>query len=255
MCVVLSMTDPGQSPDLVGSRPLVVVTGPRKKLAFGWWATSLVLRLLGLRCHHVTPGRPEIPTGVRGLVIGGGDDIEPEHYGMIGDAGVDYDPARDALEMAMVRRALAADIPALGICRGAQLINVVMGGSLYSDIRPLRRRTPNRNSAFRIKWAELEPDCQISRELGVTGLGINSLHSQAIDRVADNLKVSARDRDGFVQAVENPGREFLWGVQWHPEYLTYRHLHRRIFRSFAEAVRRTGHSLDGGDAASGQPGL
>ncbi len=217
-------------------RPLVIVTGPDRRLPIAWWATRLALWLAGLRAHYVTPARPQLPLEARGVVIGGGNDIDPEHYGLDGDAGATYDPDRDALEMAVVRDAYYSKVPILGICRGAQLVNVVLGGNLHQDLRPLRRRTPNRNSARPIKWVSVDGDSRLADIAQRPAIKVNSLHNQAVDRVAAPLQAVAWDRDGFIQAVEGRETPFVVGVQWHPEYLPYKAAQRRLFRAFAGAV-------------------
>jgi putative glutamine amidotransferase len=220
-------------------KPLIAVTGPSRKLTFGWWATQSILRLLGCRCCYVTADSPVLPEGVRGVVIGGGSDIEPLHYGLMHNPGVTYDPRRDKLEMAVIKAAIANDLPMLGICRGAQLINVVKGGTLHVDIRPMRQFTSNRYSALRIKDVELLPDSRLAKQLQVSSLRINSLHNQAINQIADSLNIIAKDRDGFVQAFECMEGSFILGTQWHPEYLTYRKHHRAIFKCFIRVVKQS----------------
>lgn len=200
--------------------------------------------MLGCRACYLNPQSRTLPIGVRGVVIGGGDDIDPEHYGATGDAGVTYDPARDQLEMSVIKAALANGLPLMGICRGAQLINVVKGGSLHIDIRPLRHLTPNRNSVFRVKSVELVADSRLANHLETKAIRVNSLHSQAIDVVGEALRVVARDRDGFIQAVESENGPFVLGTQWHPEYLPYRHHHRSVFSLFINQVRQSSVELD-----------
>ena len=224
-------------------KPLVVVTGPDKKWRFGWWATRFMLFLVGLQGRYVTAKKPEILAGVRGVIIGGGDDIDPEHYGLTGDVNARYDFARDKLEMAMLHRALASNTPILGICRGSQLINVVLGGSLYQDIKPLRVNTPNRNSLFPIKWVDVIAKTQLAQALQATSVKINSLHSQAVDTLAPSLIVSARDRDNFIQATEVTDGRFIVGVQWHPEYMPYSTPQRQLFKKFAQAVKENNEFL------------
>ena len=222
--------------------PLIVVTGAHKRFPFAWWATRFMLRLAGLQAEYVTAhtGMPTVP--VHGIVIGGGDDIEPEQYGGELHPRRRYDVERDRFEIAMIEQALEANIPMLGICRGAQLINVVAGGSLQQDIRPLRRITPNRRSIRPIKWVDLETGSRLAGGLAAEALKVNSLHEQAIERLGDGLTIVGRDRDGFVQAVE--GRYgFLLGVQWHPEYLPYQSCQRQLFKLFEQAVRRNDSHL------------
>jgi putative glutamine amidotransferase len=226
-----------------GSRPLVIVTGPDKKLRFGWWATRFMLWSCGLRARYVTPASPRYPPGVVGVVISGGDDIQPKHYGLIGDAGAHYDPERDALELKIFKAAFAGQLPVLGICRGAQLMNIACGGNLHQDLRPLRELTPNKNTLFRVKEALIEPASKLLDIVGGAPLGVNSLHNQAIDEIAAPFRLAARDRDGFVQAIEHPGREFMIGVQWHPEYLPYAKRQRKLFAAFARAVKSSAKSL------------
>jgi len=225
------------------AKPLVIVTGPDKRLRFGWWAARIMLWMCGLQARYVTPARPHYPASAAGVVIGGGDDIQPEHYGLTGDAGARYDPQRDRLELEIFKVAFANQVPILGICRGAQLMNIALGGSLHQDLRPLRKHTPNRNTIFKIKQAIFEPDSKLGQIVGRPSLWVNSLHNQAIDEVAEPFQLAAKDRDGFTQAIENPRHRFMVGVQWHPEYLPYARLHRKLFAAFADAVKSSDKSL------------
>lgn len=130
----------------------------------------------------------------------------------------------------------------LGICRGAQLINVVFRGSLHLDIRHLRKHTPNLDSIRPVKWVDLDVTSRLHASVGTSRLRVNSLHRQAIDEVGQGLTVVGRDEDGFIQAIEgNFG--FLLGVQWHPEYLPYLQSQRRLFGLFADAVRHSSREL------------
>lgn len=225
------------------NKPLVIVTGPHKTLRFGWWATRLMLWICGLRARYVTPTSPRYPAGVAGVVIGGGDDVQPEHYGLSGDAGARYDPERDALELEIFRIAYANQVPVLGICRGAQLMNIALGGNLHQDLRPLRKHTPNRNTIFRIKDAIIEPASRLAQVIGRNNLRVNSLHNQAIDEIAEPFRLAASDRDGFTQAIEHPQHSFMIGVQWHPEYLPYARHQRKLFAAFALAVKASQNTL------------
>lgn len=218
-------------------RPEVAVTGPARHLRLGWWAASLILRRLGLRPVYLNPARPTPSIPFRGVVVGGGDNIEPTHYGAVGDGKAEYDVERDRFEIDILRRSLDTSVPVLGICRGAQLINVVLGGTLHQDLRPVRRRTPNRNSAFPVKDAWLVPGSRLAGVMRTRRARVNSLHHQAVDRIAGSLEIAARDSDGFIQAVEGRDHPFLIGVQWHPEYLPYKRAQRALFRGFAASVQ------------------
>ena len=164
------------------------------------------------------------------MIIGGGNDISAEHYGGEIDARVKLDPARDALEIGWIEKALADDIPLLGICRGAQLINVVLGGNLHQDIRQMRKLTYNRPGLLPTKQVMLERDSRIARICGRERLRVNSLHHQAIREPGRNLCVVGHDLDKIVQAVEGTPDGRILGVQWHPEYLFYLPSQFRLFR-------------------------
>lgn len=219
------------------NKPLIAVTGPVKRFPFGWWATKLQLARVGLKAIYVNADAPELPDNVAGIVIGGGDDIDPKHYGVTGTGGANYDEARDALEIDAIKYGLERQLPMLGICRGSQLINVVLGGNLHSDLRPLRKNTPNRNSLFPIKYADLFEGSKLKAIFdNASSIKVNSLHSQAVDNLGDGLMVSATDRDGFIQGIEAPNRPFLLGVQWHPEYLLLAKAQTKLFKTFAKQV-------------------
>lgn len=164
------------------------------------------------------------------LVIGGGNDISPEHYGGDLNARVKLDPDRDKLEIKHIKQALAHNIPLLGICRGAQLVNVVLGGRLHQDIRAMRRRTYNRPGLLPTKQVQLAPGSKTARVCGRNMLRVNSLHHQAIKEPGADLAVVGTDLDNIVQAVECAGDGRVIGVQWHPEYLFYLPSQLSLFR-------------------------
>ena len=147
-----------------------------------------------------------------GLLLPGGGDIEPWRYGMENTASRDMDLQRDALEFAILERVMASGAPVLGICRGAQLINVAFGGTLRQDL-PGHSRTEGADRLHRAWGVE-------SFLSGLYGGGaiINSAHHQAVERPGDRMRPVQWAPDGTVEAMEH---EFLpvWCVQWHPERL------------------------------------
>lgn len=202
------------------ARPRIGVTGNARRWSPSWWCIRLAVLLAGGRPVRIsvrhTPSRP-----VDGIIIGGGDDISPELYEGEDMASSRTDPERDRLEVSWIRVALDAGLPVLGICRGAQLLNVVLGGTLLQDIRPLRRRTSNRPGLLPTKYVRVRKDSRLQEVCKRRSLRVNSLHSQAVKEPGAGLRVVARDLDRFVQAVEWSGSGRLLGVQWHPEYLMY----------------------------------
>jgi putative glutamine amidotransferase len=151
-----------------------------------------------------------------GLVLQGGADISPLVYGEEPQkpewAG---DPMRDGYEIELVRAFSAAAKPVLGNCRGAQLINVALGGSLHQDI-PAHRSDEYDQHAHEV---QLEPGSGLARLYGETGpRRVVSIHHQAINRLAPGLQVEARAEDGVIEAVRGTGAGYLCAVQWHPEF-------------------------------------
>ena len=217
-------------------RPLIAVTGPRRGGATPRLCVAACLFLAGGRPLQLSPatGAPEKP--YHGVVITGGHDVDPVLYAEESKVLPQYDQERDAFESAIIDDALQRGLPLLGICRGAQLLNVRMGGSLHQDLQSHRVHTSHRRTVFPMKTLLLESDTLLHGLLGAEKAKINSLHNQSIDRVGRGLVVSGRDLDGIVQAVEDPGQPFLLGVQWHPEFLLYARRHRALFHALVKAA-------------------
>lgn len=220
-------------------RPVIGITGPDKRVAWGWWFGAMAVRMAGGTPVRLTPGRSARMGRLDGVIIGGGDDIDPKLYAGDDPGTGHYDPARDRFEMAVIEAALREGLPMLGICRGAQLINVVHGGDLIGDLRPVRKHTGNRRLILPRKTLHIQRGSRLAKLTGRQQTRINSLHHQAVRRLGRGLKVSGRDLDGIVQAIERPGRGFLLGTQWHPEYIPQRGVQRRLFQALVrEAARR-----------------
>jgi putative glutamine amidotransferase len=199
---------------------------------------AAAVRLAGGRPLHLDPERNARPEPVDGVVITGGHDIEPVLYAAAPEVETKYDTARDAFESFVIDEALGQGLPLLGICRGARLLNVRMGGSLFQELRSRREHTSNRWTIFPLKTLLVAPGTRLHGLLGAERTRINSLHSQGIDALGEGLQVSGRDLDGIVQAVEASGRDFLMGVQWHPEFLLFSARQRRLFRALVVAAER-----------------
>lgn len=209
------------------------VTGNSRRWAPSWVCTWIALKLVGAEAVRISLCHDPVNKDLHGLIIGGGDDISPEHYGQNIEGKVKSDPQRDELEIRWIKHALEHHIPLLGICRGAQLINVVLGGSLHQDIRPIRFHTYNRPGLLPTKQVLLKPDSLPARLMGKTRIRVNSLHHQAIDREGEGLQIVGHDLDDIAQAIQATAKHCILGVQWHPEYLFYLPGQLALFRWLA----------------------
>ncbi|MBY6006505.1 type 1 glutamine amidotransferase [Salipiger bermudensis] len=218
-------------------RPLIGVTVSRRS---GWRVfplMALAVWLAGGRALRWQAGYRNVDLdAVHGVVIGGGDDIAPTLYGGELRLGVRLDPARDDLESGVLRGAFERRLPILGICRGSQMLNVVLGGTLHQDAYEVYDSRQIRTILPR-KKVEIGADTLLARSAKAQCLYVNALHSQAVDRLGEGLQVAARDDGGMVQAIERMSDPFALGVQWHPEHLIYRRAHRRLFRSLVAAAK------------------
>jgi len=171
------------------------------------------------------------------VIIGGGNDIDPAIYGGDISSSPSVDPRRDSYELEVLEEADRRELPVLGICRGAQLINVHRGGTLFGDLGPHRRLTSNKGTLLPRKHVDIVADSTLAQWIGATNSFVNSLHHQAVKETGDGLHITAHDRDGIVQAIESTSGPLRIGVQWHPEYLPQRRDHRQLFGRFVDVCR------------------
>lgn len=182
-----------------------------------------------------------------GIVLSGGEDVDPARYGAEPSPALGaVTPARDEMEFLALQCALDRRMPVLGICRGAQVLNVHFGGTLYQDIateRPgdlVHEQTEPWNK--RSHRAAVDCDSMLCRIVGDEQLFINSFHHQAVKALGRGLRVVARAEDGLIEAIEHDDYPWLLGVQWHPERneaaAPASDPDRRILLAFHEAVHR-----------------
>lgn len=177
-----------------------------------------------------------------GLLLPGGSDIDPRLYGQepTEKCGKPH-LLRDAAEPKMLAAFLDTGKPVFCICRGIQLLNVALGGTLYQDISTTQKQNhahfPSRASGCHP--IKLKPGTRLSRILGTADMRVNSMHHQAADCIASALIVSAVSDDGFVEALELPKHAFCIGVQWHPEHMSKNHpAQQRLFDAFVAACKK-----------------
>ncbi|GAB4505343.1 MAG: gamma-glutamyl-gamma-aminobutyrate hydrolase family protein [Anaerolineales bacterium] len=179
-----------------------------------------------------------------GLLFSGGADLAPSLFdGQPHPRIYGVDPLRDAVELSLFLAAVREGKPLLGICRGMQLVNVALGGSLYTHLPDqfpgaLDHDYPGHLRSVRVHQVSLEPGTRLAEICGESLLQVNSLHHQGLKEVAGGLRVTAYAPDGLVEAVELPEHPFALAVQWHPEWLTDQQPTRNLFRAFVEAACR-----------------
>ncbi len=210
---------------------------------------TAIYRAGGIPCPmplHLQPEQyKEICQHIDGLLLAGGEDVDPRAYGVENqlDELEKIDPERDRVEMLLARWAVDAQMPVLGICRGHQVLNVALGGTLYQDIRRQmgveeQHDLRGKGEGFRQKRPHqvmLQPDSKIARELGAA-LWVNSLHHQAVATPGQGLRVVGLTPAGVIEATELEGHPFAVTVQWHPEMLEDDENMLRIFQMFVAAA-------------------
>ena len=192
-----------------------------------------------------TESASAILEAVDGLVLTGGEDVNPSRYGADPHPKLKtVNDRRDAMEIALILEAKKNRTPVLAICRGIQVLNVAFGGTLIQDIAAECPGALNHDDAprdSRIHDISVEPSTRTSEALGTSRAKVNSIHHQAVRAVADELIVTARSPDGIIEAVEtkDPGWWVL-AVQWHPEEMTVSpdSPDRGLFSSFADQLAR-----------------
>lgn len=181
-----------------------------------------------------------------GIMFTGGGDVDPHYFGEHPHYALgQINPVRDKAEIGLCAWAMSNDKPVLGICRGIQVMNVAMGGTLYQDIAAQMKcedTINHRQTApgwYPCHGVRLEADSIISRIIGQQYIQVNSFHHQAVKEVASPFYVIGRSDDGLIEAIESREHTFVVGVQWHPERMYKYHKNMlMLFKAFVEACKR-----------------
>ena len=233
---------------VIGLPTLAIPPGP-KPPRFGI-NQSYVRALVAARCAPVLIPLLDDDDRLRaiyerldGIVFPGGADVAPGEYSEepIGDLNVVEAP-RDRTELTLARWAFADDLPTLGICRGQQVLNVALGGSLWQDLRHQgvtsveHSDADGRARSAMIHRVRLDPGSRLAQLIDETDIQVNSLHHQAVKTVAPQLRVTGKSDDGVIESLESDDRRFLIAVQWHPEEIDDLPWVQRLFAGFARAA-------------------
>lgn len=223
-------------------------------------AYTEALRAVGLRPYVLPVLRAAdadaMLEGVDGLLLTGGEDVDPARYGERPHPALgDVHAVRDEFELALVRAARARELPTFALCRGVQVANVALGGTLIQDLPSewpdALPHESGRGRGDRTHGVALDAGSRLARACGATEISVNSMHHQALARVANGLAATAHAPDGVIEGVEWTGDDWwMLGVQWHPEELldTPEPWDRALFSAFAEAARN--HALSAGGASA-----
>jgi putative glutamine amidotransferase len=187
----------------------------------------------------------ELAARLDGLLFTGGGDVHPQRYASAMHPLVDsVDEERDRTEVLLIQEAVRLGKPFFGICRGIQVINVALGGTLYEDV--LAQMPEAQPHAYSSEWprdhlahpVRLQEGSRLAKILGGASVRVNSLHHQGLRRVAPGLQAMGWAPDGLVEAVELPDHPYGLAVQWHPEWLQQHEPMRELFRAFVVAAEQ-----------------
>lgn len=222
----------------MSAKPLIAITRPNigAKKDSNYPHFKFILPLLGARVIRVSPDQQIDLSACDALILGGGSDIHPSHYGQAEHPNFRHDLERDAMEMALFEHFKSQGKPIMGICRGMQMINICLGGSMYQEIAEhfedtTYPRKPIQRYFYR-KPINIEPDTLLSSLFNKEQIRINSIHHQAIDVLGNDLKVSAVEPKGIIQGIEHTIIKNIFGVQWHPEIMHFSPDQWRLFKHF-----------------------
>jgi putative glutamine amidotransferase len=251
---------------MFSKRPIIGITGPNHGGTGAWIFTAAAIWWAGGRPVRITPQEPQPNYELDGLILGGGADIEPVHYGATPSENASvrdkpipkwhrllsyliapfiwliralqhtktdpHDPRRDKLEFVLLKQIIEEQKPVLGICRGMQLINVYFGGSLHQDISGFYGEGQQVSSILPHKSITIRSGTKLHDFLGQNEVWVNALHHQAVKDYSDQLLVAGHDsKTGIIQALEHFTAPFIIGVQWHPEYMLHFKKQRNLFKA------------------------
>lgn len=235
-------------------RPIIGITPgfmrDKNKLCLGQGYVEGINKAGGLAVilsmTHDRETAEQILDTVDGILFSGGPDIDARYFGEENlKCSGEISPQRDRFELLLAKTAIARGKPLLGICRGMQLLNVAMDGTLYQDIHigrkpeDMLKHWQEAPEWYPVHDIQINPGSKLCSIYGGTALKVNSFHHQAVKAAGNGLSVSANSSDSIIEAVESQDYHFIMGVQWHPELMWQENpLHLKLFEAFIAAVCR-----------------
>lgn len=260
------MTDTGSTANQVKRLPVIGIVPSQntteKMVSFPERYANAIIKAGGAPLLLPLSGNPHVYETlfplIDGFVLTGGNDIDPARYGAIRDSGKidEHTPEREELEYLILSYAYRFDLPLMGICRGMQMINVCLGGTLYRDLGNqfpgiVRKGINDKEGELPqlVHWqpkpysepthpVTILPNSKLGKLLGVRDIMVNSMHHQGVCDLSTRVDAVAYAPDGLVEAIEVRDKSFMIGVQWHPEFFTGRHRMECVFDALIEAATR-----------------
>jgi len=226
---------------MIFNRVVVGITHSVRQSKISLFAIRLAVLLAGGKPMMISSRKNTNNVNYDCLILYGGVDIDPHQYNLQRKPNYQYDYRRDEIEEKHFHHAMKKQLPILGICRGAQMINILLGGNLYQDIRKLdeKAKYPHHIIGFLLyrKMIFIDKHSRISKILKRHSTKVNSIHSQAIDKLGQDLYITAREKNKIIQVIEHQSHPFLLGVQFHPEFMLYKKQFRNIFKALTKKAR------------------
>lgn len=217
-------------------KPIIGITSSDNRNMLMWLLTKFNVQIAGGVVRDIHPSQPNAFDECDGYIISGGEDIDPAMYAEKNIAAHNVNPARDTLEKNIIEHAVNKQKPILGICRGAQMINVACGGSLHQNAQDYYKDFIPTNSLlgkiFVRRLVNINADSLLHHLMHIKQAKVNSLHHQAIKELGNNLIIIAKTEGDMIQAIQNTDtpKPRILGVQWHPELMIFSKKQRAIFK-------------------------